>query len=112
MHDLYYKGRIHTRKNHVKSGFKKQRNTKLGTQENPLTLIVNTEERKIEIESLLQEHDLAATITINKAVEENINELSAIIETPSTTTFEKTPGRNDPCSCGSGKKYKKCCGKS
>lgn len=24
---------------------------------------------------------------------------------------EKTPGRNDPCPCGSGKKYKKCCGK-
>lgn len=22
---------------------------------------------------------------------------------------EKEPGRNDPCSCGSGKKYKKCC---
>jgi preprotein translocase subunit SecA len=21
-----------------------------------------------------------------------------------------TPGRNDPCSCGSGKKYKNCCG--
>ena len=23
---------------------------------------------------------------------------------------DATPGRNDPCSCGSGKKYKKCCG--
>ena len=23
---------------------------------------------------------------------------------------EKTVGRNDPCPCGSGKKYKKCCG--
>ena len=23
---------------------------------------------------------------------------------------EATPGRNDPCTCGSGKKYKKCCG--
>jgi uncharacterized protein len=23
-----------------------------------------------------------------------------------------TPGRNDPCSCGSGRKYKKCCGQS
>lgn len=23
---------------------------------------------------------------------------------------EATPGRNDPCSCGSGRKYKKCCG--
>jgi len=24
---------------------------------------------------------------------------------------ERTPGRNDPCPCGSGKKYKHCCGK-
>ena len=24
----------------------------------------------------------------------------------------KTPGRNDPCPCGSGKKYKNCCGKN
>ncbi len=23
---------------------------------------------------------------------------------------DETPGRNDPCPCGSGKKYKKCCG--
>lgn len=22
----------------------------------------------------------------------------------------KKPGRNDPCSCGSGKKFKRCCG--
>lgn len=28
----------------------------------------------------------------------------------SRVTVEKT-GRNDPCPCGSGKKYKKCCGK-
>ncbi len=25
---------------------------------------------------------------------------------------EETTGRNDPCPCGSGKKYKKCCGKA
>ncbi len=24
---------------------------------------------------------------------------------------EEIPGRNDKCSCGSGKKYKKCCGR-
>ncbi len=24
---------------------------------------------------------------------------------------DKTVGRNDPCPCGSGKKYKKCCGR-
>jgi hypothetical protein len=27
-----------------------------------------------------------------------------------TVIKDKTPGRNDPCPCGSGKKYKKCCG--
>ena len=25
-------------------------------------------------------------------------------------TQKTAPGRNDPCPCGSGKKYKKCCG--
>ncbi|MDR0519029.1 MAG: SEC-C domain-containing protein [Clostridiales Family XIII bacterium] len=29
-----------------------------------------------------------------------------------TVRVEKKPGRNDPCPCGSGKKYKKCCGKT
>ena len=27
-----------------------------------------------------------------------------------TIVKEKEPGRNEPCPCGSGKKYKKCCG--
>lgn len=27
-----------------------------------------------------------------------------------TVVKEKLPGRNDPCPCGSNKKYKKCCG--
>ena len=29
---------------------------------------------------------------------------------PPTRHVEKTPGRNDPCPCGSGKKFKKCHG--
>ena len=29
---------------------------------------------------------------------------------PKTVRKEQTVGRNDPCPCGSGKKYKKCCG--
>jgi preprotein translocase subunit SecA len=28
------------------------------------------------------------------------------------TKFEKKVARNEPCPCGSGKKYKQCCGKS
>ena len=35
-----------------------------------------------------------------------------ILESQKTTdkTESATPGRNDPCPCGSGKKYKRCCG--
>ena len=35
-------------------------------------------------------------------------------EQKSSTTIVKPPkiGRNDPCPCGSGKKYKKCCGRN
>lgn len=29
---------------------------------------------------------------------------------PKPVKVTPKPGRNDPCSCGSGKKYKKCCG--
>ncbi|WP_337489209.1 SEC-C metal-binding domain-containing protein, partial [[Ruminococcus] torques] len=29
-----------------------------------------------------------------------------------TIRKEKKIGRNDPCPCGSGKKYKKCCGRN
>lgn len=31
-------------------------------------------------------------------------------EKPKPVVRDAAPGRNDPCSCGSGKKYKKCCG--
>ena len=31
---------------------------------------------------------------------------------PQPVHVEKTVGRNDPCPCGSGKKYKQCCGKN
>ena len=31
---------------------------------------------------------------------------------PGAATVQPTVGRNDPCPCGSGKKYKKCCGRN
>jgi preprotein translocase subunit SecA len=36
---------------------------------------------------------------------------SAGAEPPKPKTAEKKPGRNDPCPCGSGKKYKFCHGR-
>lgn len=36
----------------------------------------------------------------------------AVRPSPGTVTATKKVGRNDPCPCGSGKKYKKCCGRN
>jgi hypothetical protein len=35
----------------------------------------------------------------------------AATSSPMPVRVEKHPGRNEPCSCGSGKKFKKCCGR-
>lgn len=110
MHDLYYKGRIHTRENHVTTGYNTKRSAKLGTKKHPLSLTVTNNERKTEIEAIVADNDLFANISLDSAAEENINELNAFLNKVTTTRFASTPKRNDPCSCNSGKKYKKCCG--
>lgn len=48
----------------------------------------------------------------NKEIEEKMfNSLLSKLNPKLPTIKESKIGRNDPCSCGSGKKYKKCCGK-
>ncbi len=42
--------------------------------------------------------------------EERRTEIVKEFKRSKTVHKEKQPGRNDPCPCGSGKKYKKCCG--
>jgi len=110
MHNLYYKGRIEIRENHVKSGYNTKRDVKLGTTGSPLILVVASEERQAEVAALVAANDLIADISIDADSPENTVQLDTLLNKPVTTRFEKTPARNDPCSCGSGKKYKKCCG--
>ena len=47
-------------------------------------------------------------ITSVRSVSDKMNRA---VESQSTTTDEKKVGRNDPCPCGSGKKYKRCHGR-
>jgi preprotein translocase subunit SecA len=48
------------------------------------------------------------TATATRRTTTNRGEAEAHVQTP--VSVEKEPGRNDPCPCGSGKKYKKCHG--
>ncbi len=56
---------------------------------------------------------LNAQIDVQKAPPQPTYQPVQVIESgPSKTESKKTVGRNDPCPCGSGKKYKNCCGRN
>jgi SWIM/SEC-C metal-binding protein len=107
---FFFKGRPMHKPEHKSDAYSTKRKMKLGTTGNPMQLMVTSEERSLEIKARLAEHHFIGEITVDAAAEENIADLEGMINKPVTTRIEITPNRNDPCSCGSGKKYKKCCG--
>ena len=90
--------------------FDGKKQSRLGTEKNPASVVVQTEERKAELEQIFNDNDWFFSIEVDEERAEDISELEFLQSKPKTTVLEKVPGRNDPCVCGSGKKYKKCCG--
>ncbi len=108
---FFFKGRQDARQNHVKYGYKTKADHKPGSKKYPLSLVVTSDERKEEVEALAVGAGLYADIAVisEGGAIENIAELNALLNRMETVRRDKLPGRNDPCLCGSGKKYKKCC---
>ncbi|MEH6354906.1 MAG: PBPRA1643 family SWIM/SEC-C metal-binding motif protein [Marinobacter sp.] len=110
---FFFKGRQDARQHHTAhGGFQINANKKPGSKKFPLTLVVTSEARKQEVEVLVAEAGLFASITVDASANavESIGELTTILDKGETVTQAKVPARNDPCSCGSGVKFKKCCG--
>ena len=63
-----------------------------------------------EVESIFIKNGWAYKINLEPKKEEDITDLEILLNPPKTVVKEKKVGRNEPCPCGSGKKYKKCCG--
>lgn len=83
---------------------------KLGTERNPAVVRVQTKKRMKEVSSVFEKNGWKYTIGLEKDKPEDITDLEILLNPPKTVVAEKKVGRNDPCPCGSGKKYKKCCG--
>jgi preprotein translocase subunit SecA len=71
----------------------------------------------VEFDFTSQEQEEAAVEHIRDELESDISEITlSTAETKETKnkpqTAKKKPKRNEPCPCGSGKKYKNCCGQS
>jgi preprotein translocase subunit SecA len=74
---------------------------------------------KLEIVKILftvqlrdEEEEQRELEALKQKMEDINNEISTNLEEKPPMKFEKKIARNEPCPCGSGKKYKQCCGKS
>ncbi len=91
--------------------FPDKKAARLGTEKKPAVVKVQTEERLKEVTSIFEEKGWKYTIDLEPDTPEDVADLELLLNVPKTIIAEEKVGRNDPCSCGSGKKYKKCCGK-
>jgi SWIM/SEC-C metal-binding protein len=83
---------------------------KLGTEKNPALVHVRTEERFKEITARFKEKGWKYKIELEPDKPEDISDLERLLNPIKPRRVEQKLGRNEPCSCGSGKKYKNCCG--
>ena len=94
----------------MKKLFDGKKTAKLGTEKNPAVVFVNTKKRMKEVAEIFEKNDWKYKIELEKDKPEDISDLELLLNWPEPKESEKKVGRNDPCPCGSGKKYKKCCG--
>jgi SWIM/SEC-C metal-binding protein len=83
---------------------------KLGSARKPIVVRVQTEKRAQEVASTCHQHGWHYIIGLEPDKSEDISDLNRALNPPTPIIATATPNRNSPCPCGSGKKYKKCCG--
>lgn len=85
--------------------------SKLGTKGNPAIVRVQTEERAAEITAYCNERNWQVIVGIEPDNNEDISDVRALMKSDKPKTVSTFIPRNAPCPCGSGKQYKRCCGK-
>ena len=83
---------------------------KLGTKKRPAVVRVATQERAEEIMAICNAQGWQVVVGLEPDEPENISDIERLRNPPVPLRVEPTTGRNDPCPCGSGNKFKKCCG--
>ncbi len=82
---------------------------KKGSKKTPLILRVADESRVELITEICYQNGWHFILGIEPDQEEDISDLERKLNPPVRHEVTKI-GRNEPCPCGSGKKFKKCCG--
>ena len=94
----------------INSSLNKEQDFKSFDEESQIELDIDFE--KLYFNMLEAKADYLYTLPQweNILTEEARQEITRSWKKSKTVVKDKEPGRNDPCPCGSGKKYKKCCG--
>ena len=82
---------------------------KSGSKGSPLILRIVDESKAEQIVEICFKKDWQFILGIESDQEEDLTDLERKINPPVRHEVRKI-GRNEPCTCGSGKKFKKCCG--
>lgn len=82
---------------------------KLGTTKKPAVVRVQDPDRASEITELCEEHGWKVIVGIEPGEPEDISDVERLLAPPAPVAHQPKVGRNEPCPCGSGKKFKKCC---
>lgn len=82
---------------------------KSGSKGNPLILRVADESKAQLVAEICFEKDWQFILGIEPDQEEDLSDLERKLNPPVRHEVRKI-GRNEPCTCGSGKKFQKCCG--
>jgi SWIM/SEC-C metal-binding protein len=88
-----------------------KKESRLGTKRNPAVVAVQTEERRKEISAIFEEKGWEHKIEIKPDKPEDVVALEILQNWPEPRVVDNKIGRNAPCPCGSGQKFKKCCGR-
>lgn len=110
MAKIFQKGPAMKQAEQRNTNFKVKNTLRLGTRKAPAQISVQTEERKQELAAIFAENGWACVIEVNSEQDENIRDLESLQSKQTIAVSTKKARRNDPCPCGSGRKYKKCCG--
>ncbi|HSW32391.1 MAG TPA: PBPRA1643 family SWIM/SEC-C metal-binding motif protein [Steroidobacteraceae bacterium] len=82
---------------------------RIGTEKRPAFLRVRTERRLKEIASICGNNGIHFVIELAPDKPEDVSDMDHALRPPEPVLAAPKIGRNDPCPCGSGKKFKKCC---
>lgn len=82
---------------------------KLGSQKRPAIVRVGDESRAREIFEICVQNGWHVIVGIEPDKQEDVSDIERLFNPPEPVIVHFKRGRNEPCYCGSSKKYKACC---